>query len=290
MNNEFVKLKKYPNYEIDINGNLRNIKTKKIIKPRLNTNGYLRYSIKDENNIMREVSQHRLLKLTFDYKDGCENLFIDHINCNKTDNRLSNLDWVTPKENFHRAIENKLISNTNTIITDEIVINIRKEYIPGSNGNLTNLQHKYKIGRHSVLDIIKNRIFNHLPKTEELSEYYLKMKNYPYYQGPYYHKIEIPLSIQEEIKYKFFFYHRNKTELGKEYQVHRKTIESIIFGKYKERKDRVNNGLKLTEHDVLDIKRELANKVSHSILSKKYNVCLRTISDISTGKSWANIK
>lgn len=288
--NTFVQLKDFPNYEIDINGNVRNIKTKKILKPRLNTNGYLRYTLIDKNGEKKEASQHRLVKLTFDYIDGCESLFVDHINCVKTDNRLSNLDWVTQKENYNRAVKNNLLNHVNRLIDDNLVIQIRKEYIPGVTGNLRELKNKYKIGLNSILDIISNKTFTNLPKTEELSEYYLRMKNYKYYQGPYYDKLEIPKEIQEEIKYKFSFYHRTKVELSEEYKIHRKTIESIIFNKYKIKTDRKFQGLKLTEKDVSNIKKSLKSGITISELAKKYNVHTTSIRNIANEKTWSHIK
>ena len=291
MNEEmFVTLKDFENYEININGQVRNKKTKRILKPRINTGGYLRFSLKNKDGKKREVSQHRLLKLTFDYIEGCENLFVDHINCNKTDNRLSNLEWVTHKENVHRAIKNNLIKNHHVVINDEMVLSIRKEYIPNYNGNLSKLKNKYRIGKHSLLDIIANRTFKHLPKTEEISEYYLKMKEYPYYSGEYYDKLEIPKDIQQEIIYKHNYYFRTKVELSDEYKIPRKTIESIIFGKYKHKLDRNTTCVKLTEKDVKDIKNKIKNGYKIVDIAKEYNMHPTSISNISTGKTWSCIK
>lgn len=289
MNNNFVQLKDFPNYEINIKGEVRNIKTGRILKARINTNGYLRFSLKNKNGKILEASQHRLLKLTFDYIDGCENLYIDHINGIRTDNRMENLDWVTAKENIHRAIKSGTMGHVKVLLNDELAMKIRKEYIPGINGNLTKLQHKYKIGRHSMLDLVTNRIFTHLPKTEDVSDYFINLKDYPYYSGPYYDKIDIPKHIQEEIIYKFNYYHISKISLGKEYKISRKTIESIIFGKYKNRSDRKGSGLQLTEKDVLDIKNKIKSGIKKVDIAKEYGMHPVSISNIYTGKTWSHL-
>lgn len=290
MNNNFVQLKDFPNYEINIKGEVRNIKTGRILKARINTNGYLRFSLKSKNGKILEASQHRLLKLTFDYIDGCENLYIDHINGIRTDNRMENLDWVTAKENIHRAIKSGTMGHVKVLLNDELAMKIRKEYIPGINGNLTKLQKKYKIGRHSMLDLVTNRIFTHLPKTEDVSDYFINLKHYPYYSGPYYNKIDIPKYIQEEIVYKFNYYHMSKISLGKEYKIPRKTIESIIFGKYKNRNDRKGSGLQLTEKDVLDIKNKIKSGIKKVDIAKEYDMHPASISNIYTGKTWSHLK
>ena len=49
-------------------------------------------------------SAHRLVMLTFKPIPNAEDLTIDHLNHNKRDNSLNNLEWVTLKENQARAM------------------------------------------------------------------------------------------------------------------------------------------------------------------------------------------
>lgn len=46
---------------------------------------------------------HRLVMLTFKPIPNAEELTVDHLNHNKRDNSLSNLEWVTREENWARA-------------------------------------------------------------------------------------------------------------------------------------------------------------------------------------------
>ena len=52
---------------------------------------------------------HRLVMLTWKPIPDAENLTVDHINHNKRDNSLNNLEWVTKEENLNRA-KNDLIT------------------------------------------------------------------------------------------------------------------------------------------------------------------------------------
>ena len=51
----------------------------------------------------RGVPLHRLVMECFDPAPGWQNLTVDHKNHNTRDNHLSNLEWVTQKENAERA-------------------------------------------------------------------------------------------------------------------------------------------------------------------------------------------
>lgn len=90
--------------------NCRNYKKRllkeKIMKPIRHRDGY-NYVRLYNNKKIKIVSVHRLVAETF--ISNLENKSqINHIDGNKTNNNVNNLEWVTPKENIQHAIKNGL--------------------------------------------------------------------------------------------------------------------------------------------------------------------------------------
>lgn len=119
------KIKGYDNYYITIEGNVYNINTKRYLKPQIR-NGYLFYSLWDKGSC-KNVYIHRLIALY--YLDNEHNLpQVNHIDGNKLNNNISNLEWVTNKQNTIHAwslglcenSRNASILNKSKIVLDTI--------------------------------------------------------------------------------------------------------------------------------------------------------------------------
>jgi hypothetical protein len=110
---EYKKIKEYENYEINEYGEIRNIKTGKILKPYLQQ-GYYRISLIKEKNVKKSEAVHRLVAITF-IPNVDDKPIIDHINQNKTDNHVLNLRWSTYKENAKNVNLEKRKQKTNRI-------------------------------------------------------------------------------------------------------------------------------------------------------------------------------
>ena len=74
----------------------KNKKTRKVLID--GRKGYCR--VKTEKGI---VALHRLVMITWKPVKNMERLTVDHLNHNKRDNSLRNLEWVTKEENARRA-------------------------------------------------------------------------------------------------------------------------------------------------------------------------------------------
>ena len=94
-------------YEASTLGQIRRIKTGRILKSHKDGNGYLSVGIKGTNgeNITRRV--HRLVAITFiDNPDNKPT--INHINYFPSNNNVSNLEWATHKEQVEHSRKRKL--------------------------------------------------------------------------------------------------------------------------------------------------------------------------------------
>ena len=86
-------------------GNVRN-HSKAPIAPVVGQNGYCWYKVGGSKT--QYVLAHRLVMLTWRPTPEAETLTVDHLNHNKRDNSLYNLEWVTFEENQRRAKEDFL--------------------------------------------------------------------------------------------------------------------------------------------------------------------------------------
>ena len=93
-------------YEISNLGRIRNGNTKKILKPQKNLYDYM--SIVLYKNIKYNKAKpcnlriHRLVLQTFKPVNNMDSLEVNHIDHNRSNNILNNLEWVTRSENCNK--------------------------------------------------------------------------------------------------------------------------------------------------------------------------------------------
>lgn len=99
-------------YELSNLGNLVHKRTKKVVKGRKDNNGYIYDGFNIDGKTIKKL-RHRLVYETF-IGEIPEGMQVNHINEIKTDNRLENLNLMTPKENTNWGTGNKRRSKTLT--------------------------------------------------------------------------------------------------------------------------------------------------------------------------------
>lgn len=96
-----VPIKNYENYFITEQGEVINSKTGRTLKPSLGANGYYRVNLR-KNGKTKTVYIHRLVAETFIPNPNNYNE-VNHIDENKANNAIENLEWVSHKANINHA-------------------------------------------------------------------------------------------------------------------------------------------------------------------------------------------
>lgn len=98
----------FPNYAVSSKGNVKNVVTKRILKPTLNSRGYFTVDL-CKNGMRKNHKVHRLVALTY-IPNPDNKPCVDHKNNIKTDNNATNLRFATHNENGM----NQSLSSKNT--------------------------------------------------------------------------------------------------------------------------------------------------------------------------------
>ena len=107
---KFEDVKDHPGYKINKNGSLFNTASGKFVSTTIK-NGYMRYNVDWKRRLVHEV-------LADQWIPNPNNLeTIDHVDCNKLNNSLSNLEWVDREENKRRAYNNGLTAVVKSLVT-----------------------------------------------------------------------------------------------------------------------------------------------------------------------------
>lgn len=159
---KFVTIPKHPRYEISKEGVIRNKKNLKIKSQYIGSTGYYMVSF-SYNNKSKPQRVHRLLASAFipninNYK--C----INHIDGNKLNNDLDNLEWCNHKQNMNHAFKTGLVNNKGekngmNILQEEQVIEIKKLLKTGLSQQ--KIAEKFNVSRSCILSINIGRTWKH---------------------------------------------------------------------------------------------------------------------------------
>lgn len=149
-------VKGFENYLVSSLGNVKTIngKLKKVVYDSKNNYGYVELW---KNNKGKKFRIHRLVAETF-IPNTLGKEQVNHIDGDKKNNCVSNLEWVTPKENIRHAIENNLSSikygskNLASKLKEEDVKYIREN--AGINKSVNDLSEIYNVSTTTIYNII----------------------------------------------------------------------------------------------------------------------------------------
>lgn len=110
---------------VDVRGpSKRRLVQGRVLKPKYAPCGYLQVALSVEN-APRYVYIHTLVCEAFIGPRPTKSHQVDHVNADRTDNRLSNLRWVTVKENHANPITRGRFLSSHATVSEEARANMR---------------------------------------------------------------------------------------------------------------------------------------------------------------------
>ncbi len=155
----------FPLYQVSTYGRVQNQKTGRILKTHSN-HGYLRVGLY-EGKIRKYKLVHRLVAEAF-IPNPENKPAVNHINGCKTDNNVTNLEWVSASENMSHAhrnglrpkLDNQGEKNGFAKLTEAQVVQIKKLLADGLTQQA--IAYQFNISRSTVRDINLGRRWGHV--------------------------------------------------------------------------------------------------------------------------------
>lgn len=170
-----MKTIKDTNYKVDQFGIVYGLNGKPL-KPATDKKGYLRVGLTINKKLCTK-KVHRLVATEF-IPNPNNKPCVNHIDGNKKNNNISNLEWVTYKENTEHAIKNGLFYfnsseqsknkiskkgslNGNSLLTEKDVLQIRKKYKPRIY-TISILAFEYNVTKSCIKDVVNRNSWKHI--------------------------------------------------------------------------------------------------------------------------------
>ena len=101
----------FPNYVVSTHGHVKNLVTNHYLRGSIGNSGYRSYRVKNKQGVYYTLGAHRAVALAYipDERNRDE-LYVNHIDGDKLNNYVGNLEWVTESENMEHAGELGLTS------------------------------------------------------------------------------------------------------------------------------------------------------------------------------------
>jgi hypothetical protein len=145
--------------------NIRSLRKEPLIrKLRIGKSGYYYLNI-FKNQELKTLKPHRLVAEYFIDKIYGKD-YVNHIDGDKLNNKYTNLEWVTPKENYDHSVligkQNPIgSSNHNSKLKDIDVLEIRRLY-ENKKYNQTQLAKKYSVTQRCISLIVRKEAWKHI--------------------------------------------------------------------------------------------------------------------------------
>lgn len=156
-----------PYYAVSNYGRVMNIYSGKVMKPNYRPNGYEYYCFASKGEHQKKFNTNRIVMKTFDPRPNMDDLQVNHINGDKSQNYYkkvmedgsveSNLEWMTPSENIKHAHTTGL--NTGTVLSYEDARYIRELKMQGYSDSRIRQEFYPHVSETAIQMVAKNRSY-----------------------------------------------------------------------------------------------------------------------------------
>lgn len=151
------------NYRIYIDGEVWSVRTGKFLKQET-SKGYKRVTLSIDGKTKR-FQVHRLVAMYF-IENPLNKPCVNHIDGDKENNNLNNLEWCTYSENENHSYNNLGKINPIRKLTNENIEDIKKNCIKANikniilfPGNVKTFMLKYKVDRKTILNVLNSKYY-----------------------------------------------------------------------------------------------------------------------------------
>lgn len=164
---DYIKIKK-DKYAITEDGKVWSYSINNFMKTSIDKDGYETVSLLNSTGGYSHFGIHRLLMIAFKPCENMEELTVNHIDGNKKNNNLNNLEWLTSQENTHHAWITHINNNIgqfhhNAKITEDIAKDLIE--LGKINTPYKIIHIKYpQVSKNMYYAIKHNRTWKYLPR------------------------------------------------------------------------------------------------------------------------------
>ena len=158
---EYRKLREYPMYRIYNTGRIYSEYSKKFLKRFDDNSGYLQVTLFSGNNKGRKTIKVHILVARAFIPNPYNLPEVNHINCNKYDNRVSNLEWVSKHDNMVHASKYSYKNRESLSPLNKDKVKLIPLLL--NNGfSIKLIATLYKVGHITIRNIIQGKTWKHL--------------------------------------------------------------------------------------------------------------------------------
>lgn len=151
---EVFSVKEYNGFAVDDNLHIYNLRTGREVTPYIGSDGYMAVSRTDENHKSKHQRVHTIYAHCFipnpnNYK------YVNHIDSNKLNNALDNLEWCTNSYNVYHGWHsgNRTHKNKTTVTVTDLQYNFVGEY-----SSIRECSKALSLDRHKIARVLKREL------------------------------------------------------------------------------------------------------------------------------------